>query len=166
MKTFAERLKLALEKKRMSQTEAARRCKITQQTINYIINNNLKSSKLAPNIAAALGINPEWLMYGTGRFEEMQIFEIPILSSPYELLKFINSDIDLDSIKHTVIDADLGFEAFAYLLNPSEIIICSNLHKRSGCKYLTLRDNIVQVTNKKKNFSFAIFEWRIRHETY
>lgn len=163
MRTFAERLKIAIEKKGMSQSMAARICGISQQSMNYIISNNLTSSKLAPRIASALDINPEWLMYGRGRFEETKIYELQIIHNPYMLIKFLNNDIDANSVRYTAIDIDLGESAFAYIIEPKKMMICSSSNKFSYSEYLTLKNSIVEITKRKKKISFGIFEWRSRY---
>lgn len=165
MKTFAERLKMALNKRNISQAEAARRCGVSQQSINYIISNNLLSSKLAPQIASRLSINPEWLISGKGRFEEMKIYELPILHSAYMLKKFLQKEIDENTLQHTLSDEFLGNNAFAYLINPRKMALCyeNTKVKESSQEYLTIKNDTILITNTKSKISFPIFEWRSRH---
>lgn len=164
MNTFAERLKIAIGKRGISQAEAARLCGIAQQSLNYIITNNLVASKLAPKIASSLGISPEWLIFGHGKFEETKIYEIPIIHSPYMLKKFLNREIDKNSMEYTVIDASLGDSAFAYLIEAKKIAICSMEAIRTGTSYfLNLKDAVVTISeNEIGGVSFPVFEWRIR----
>lgn len=165
MNTFAERLKLAITKKGISQAEAARACGIAQQSLNYIIANNLKSSKLAPQIAASLKINPEWLILGHGRFEENRIYELPIIHSVYMLKKYIKNELDKNSLEYTVINVDLGNMAFAYLLENKKMVICSNENfytQNEATEYLNITEMVASITNTKGIFSFPIFEWRTR----
>lgn len=170
MNTFAERLKTAIDKRGISQAEAARICGIAQQSLNYIISNNLKSSKLAPEIAAALGINPEWLILGLGKFEENKLYELPILHSPYMLKKFIKGDIDLNTVDYAVINIDLGDQAFAYLIESKKLIICSNTiisTQNRNIEYLCIEDLVASISPVVKGeLSFPIFEWRIRSVDY
>lgn len=166
METFAERLKWAIDKKGISQAEAARKSHISQQSMNYIIKSNLESSKLAPQIASALNVNPEWLIYGRGKFEETKVYELPILNSPYMLFKFLHNDIDENVIKHTLVDIDLGDKAFAYLVEPKKMAICSSTDEFHPLQYLTLTTSAVTVTNNRGELSFAIFEWRDRHVNF
>lgn len=168
MKTFAERLKIALKKRGLSQAQAARNCGIAQQSLNYIINKNLPSSKLAPLISSALNINPEWLISGKGKFEETRVYEIPIFHSIYMLKKFLDKNIDTDSMNHTLIEIFLGNQAFAYLIDPNEMLICCVEHTdiKSNDKniaYLNIENNSINVSNIKGNQSFPIFERRFRH---
>lgn len=168
MNTFAERLKIAIEKRGISQSEAARLCGIAQQSLNYIITNNLNSSKLAPQISAALGVNPEWLILGQGKFEENRVYELPIIHSPYMLKKFIRNELKANSLDYTVINTNLGDLAFAYLLDAKKMVICSTEVNTQNQKmeYLNIEDSATSVTNKKGKFSFPIFEWRIRNVDY
>lgn len=165
MTTFAERLKLAIAKREISQAEAARVCGIAQQSLNYIIANNLKSSKLAPQIAASLKINPEWLILGHGRFEENRIYELPIIHSAYMLKKYLKKELDKNSLEYTVINIDLGNMAFAYLLENKKMLICSTnamKDQNQSIEYLSVDEMTATVTKTKGIFSFPIFEWRIR----
>lgn len=165
MNTFAERLKLAITKRGISQAEAARVCGIAQQSLNYIIANNLKSSKLAPQIAASLKINPEWLILGHGRFEENKIYELPIIHSVYILKKYLKNEVDKNSLEYTAINIDLGSTAFAYLLENKKMVICTTelvYTQNQGTEYLNIEEMVVNITNTKGAFSFPIFEWRTR----
>lgn len=165
MKTFAERLKIAIAKRGISQAEAARLSGIAQQSFNYIISNNLNSSKLAPQIAAALGVNPEWLILGRGKFEENKIYELPIIHSPYMLKKFIRNELDENSLEYTVINIDLG-QAFAYLLENKKMVICSTEFintQNQKIEYLNIEESSALITPLKGELSFPVFEWRIRN---
>ncbi len=166
MKTFAERLKVAIEKRGLSQAVAARKCGIAQQSISYILNNNLNTSKLGPQIAAALMINPEWLIYGRGKFEETKVYELPILHSPYMLTKFLENRLDLHSVDFTLSEKFLGSTAFAYLLEATKIILCSDMDHFNGSEYLNLTESTAIVSKEKNGLSFPIFEWRTRYESF
>lgn len=169
MNTFAERLKQAIAKRGISQAEAARLSGIAQQSFNYIISNNLKSSKLAPQIASSLSINPEWLILGQGKFEESKIYELPIFHSPYLLKKFIKMELDENSLDYIVTNFDLGDRAFAYLLETRKMAICSIKiinNQNQKMEYLTIDDLTISVTETKGDLSFPIFEWRIRNVDY
>lgn len=167
MNSFAERLKIALEKRNLSQAEAARKCGLSQQSINYIIKNNLKTSKLGTEIATALNINPEWLIYGRGKFEESKIYELPIMHSYTLLKKFINNELKLDKVDYIVTEFFLGYTAFAYLLEPRKLIICGDesFISTSG-QYLTFDGSSSFITDLKGQISFPVFEWRIRYEDF
>jgi len=165
MSTFAERLKISITKKGLSQAEAARLCGIAQQSFNYIIAKNLNSSKLAPQIASCLEINPEWLILGQGKFEENKIYELPIIHSPYMLKKFLKKDLDDNTLEYTVININLGDQAFSYLLENKKMVICSDqiMNTQNNIEYLSIEEQHAFVTETRGKLSFPIFEWRIRN---
>jgi len=169
MSTLAARLSFILEKKSLSQSEAARLIGISQQSLSYIINKNLTSSKIAPQIAEALDINPEWLICGTGKPEIASVYELPIIHSPYMLEKFLDGDLKLDSVEFTVIDKYLGNGAFAYLTEPTEMVVCSvSNFIKNPAEFLVLDNGNVSVSQKviKTMTAFPIFEWRRRYEKF
>ena len=165
--SFSKRLKQIIDKKRISQAEAARLCGIAQQSMNYILKNDLKSSKLAPQIADALAVNPEWLIYGEGRPEIAIVNEIPIIHSVYMLKKYICHSLPLETLEFTVIDTFLGNKSFAYLIKPTKMAICTdNFDGFKHSEYLSLKDNETIITTKPIKISFPIFEWRERYEDF
>lgn len=165
--SFSKRLKKILHTKNLSQTQAAKICGIAQQSMNYIINSDLQSSKLAPEIASVLNVNPDWLIYGIGRPDLLQISNIPILDSVRMLKKFLQGDLTNELLDLTVIDAYLGDKAFAYLSKPKEMLICAdNTHQISNTDYLTLHNDEIIITKQSKKLSFSIFERRKRCEDF
>ncbi len=67
MKTIAERLKYAMSQADdISQTELAESAGVSQPTIWKLLNGKTRKSKELPSIAAALGVNMEWLATGKG----------------------------------------------------------------------------------------------------
>lgn len=170
MCNFSDRLNTIIKKRELSQTEAAKLCGIAQQSLNYIINSKLKSSKLAPQIAEALNINPEWLIYGTGKPELSKLYDLPIIHSAYMLKKLMNRELDLKTLETTVIDKFLGHGAFAYLTKPNEMAICGESSQKESVstkEFLTLsNEDMVIITVKKEKLSFPIFEWRRRYEDF
>ena len=165
--SFSERLKKILCVKGLSQAQAAKVCGIAQQSMNYIINSDLKSSKLAPQIASALDVNPDWLIYGTGRPDILKISNIPLLHSVSMLKKFIRGNLPVDLLDFTVIDTYLGSNAFSYLFKPKEMLICSdNTHEIINSEYLTLENDEIAITKQAKKISFPIFERRKRYEYF
>lgn len=169
MITLSERLHFILDKKGLSQSEAARLIGISQQSLSYIINNKLNASKMSPKIAEALDINPEWLIFGKGKPEMTTAYELPIIHSPYMLEKYLDGELSEDSTDYTVIDVYLGDQAFAYLIRPTEIVICGlpDFVKEQR-DHLTLTNGTVDVTQTHKDaeHSFPIFEWRRRNEKF
>lgn len=168
MCNFSDRLNTIIKKRGLSQAEAAKLCGIAQQSLNYIINSKLKSSKLAPQIAEALGINPEWLIYGTGKPELSKLYDLPIIHSAYMLKKFINRELDLETLEIAIIDKFLGHNAFAFLTKPNEMAICGDLlQKGISDEFLTLsNEGVIIITKKPEEASFPIYEWRRRHEDF
>lgn len=162
MKTLAERLQVALNRRGISQAEAARKSGIAQQSINYIIKNRLTSSKLAPQIASAIGVNPEWLIYGRGPFEEAAVYKLPILHSAYMLIQLLNDDLNQNGLRYTVTDMDLGDNAFAYLLEPKRMALCTQVKGLTASQYLILQPTTVTVSDEEEGTAFRIVEWRTR----
>ena len=168
MTTFAERLKKALDKLNISQAEAARRCGVTQQSINYIISNNLKASKLAVKIAASLDINPNWLIYGEGNFVETKYYEIPVFDNVYDLLKYSNNDLDKATWRHVVIDIYLGDLAFAFLVDSQKLAICCQKeYNDQPIEFLCIIGAEIQICKEPcDSLSFSIIEWRSRRANF
>lgn len=167
MNTFAQRLNVALSKLGLTQVEAAKKCGIRQQTLSYIIQKNLASSKLAPKIASALAINPEWLIHGRGRFKEVQVIGIPILHSIIMLNSFLRHELDKEEVKYIFTTLSLGDDAFAYLLEPTKLVLCSQGRSDfSEKEYLTINNYKVFVTEKREKQSFPIVEWRGRYVSF
>ena len=168
--SFSKRLKQVIDKKGISQTEAARLCGIAQQSMYYILKNDLKSSKLAPQIAEALDINPEWLILGEGRPDIVKTYEIPIIHSAYMLKKYLNDDLSYDAMDFTIIDQNLGVKAFSYLLTPTKMAICSDsLEKIKANQFLILTEKsevIITENSGEGRLVFPIFEWRERYEDF
>ena len=173
MATLAERIKSALSKRGLSQAEAAKRCGISQQSINYIINKNLKASKLAAQIASGLQVNPEWLIYGTGKLENPEIYEIPVIHSANMLERFLCGG-ELDSLTETVLlSQNLGEYVFAYLFASNKLAICSSVEQLPDnlkfIEFLVLKNNQVCVEKGKQSpvgEHFLIYEWRTRNVNF
>lgn len=162
MKTLGSRLKKILKDKNLTQKEAAEIVGISAQALNYIITNDLKTSKLAPKIAIKLGIHSDWLLYGKGRPMEPVFFEVPIINNAFTLEKFIYNKEELDEISEfTVIDCDLGTKAFAYLLNKRELVFCycPKTDSKSGLFLcVNFLDNVVELKEEASgDNSFAVY---------
>lgn len=63
--TFGDRIKMVIEQKGVTKKWLAGQIGITKQSMNYLLN-HASRAKHADRIARALGINPEWLINGTG----------------------------------------------------------------------------------------------------
>jgi transcriptional regulator with XRE-family HTH domain len=167
MLNFSQRLESFLKEKGISQSEAARRCDLKQQTISYILKNNLTSSKLAPKIAEGLNIRLDWLVHGEGVSDERNIIEIPLISN-YKMLKsFVTkNDVNFDSFVY--MDKYIGLKSFAYLYRSNVIIVCYDPKiKDIGFEYLNFIEEEPLITNEKKREDcFVVLERRIRHEDF
>lgn len=165
MKNLSDRIKFALYKLDISQTEAARRCGMSQQSMHYIIRKNVDSSKLANQIAVGLKISPEWLISGKGKFENPETDNIPIIDNVITLNYFINGGNIKDSADFIVSSTYFDKVSFAYLVECNKIAIC--LSKECEIKdtivteYLIIKDRSIEISNKKTEDSYQIVEWRI-----
>lgn len=165
MESFSERLRFVLYKREMSQSEAARRCGITQQAMNYIIKNNLESSKLAIQIANGLNVNPEWLVYGKGKFENAELTELPLIDNYFILEAFVHG-IKIPEDKGGVfVDKDYGKYAFAFCVEKNKIAICcssdASIENTLTHEYLVVMPDSFEVITNKKADCYQICEWRI-----
>ena len=162
VKTLGSRLKKILKDKNLTQKDAAEIVGISAQSLNYIITNDLKTSKLAPKIAMKLGIHSDWLLYGKGRPMEPVFFEVPIVNNTFALEKFIQQEDTLDNISDfAVIDYDLGPNAFAYLLNKRELVFCHPYESNITSNLflcINFSDNIVELKEEKSSEnSFSVY---------
>lgn len=165
--SFSARLKQIIEERKLSQSEVARMCGIKQPSLNYILNNDLQSSKLAPQIANSLDINPEWLLYGEGRPEILLTYDLPILHSPSMLKKHLKGYLDSSNLEFTTIDKFLGDQSFAYLYTTKKMAICCKEYLGLEIKeFLSVIEDKVEISNSPYDLSFLIFEWRIRNEDF
>jgi len=165
METFADRLQYILTQKGLSQRQMSELCGISQQSLSYIITNNLNKSKLGPQIATALEIDSRWLADGVGTPETLTLTVLPILQSPLQLKHFINGSLRQSEYEKTVINEDLADNAFAYLLDLKKMVICDP-NAQNTFEYISLINANVSVTSTKHTLSFPIVEWRIRNEEF
>lgn len=66
MKTFAERLNYAMQEAGLSQGQLAASAKVSQPAIQKLSSGKALSSRKVVEIAASLGVRPEWLSSGIG----------------------------------------------------------------------------------------------------
>lgn len=172
MSSFSERLKNTLKKKGLSQTEFAKMCGISQQSLNYTINKSKKSSQLVITLSNILNISPNWLISGKGRPEIPNVYAIPIIHSAYMLKKYLTNALAEDEkMQFTFSDGFLGNMAFAYLIRPKEIVICAdNTIQYTSTQFLSLaaEEGVVEITATptKNEQSFPIVEWRKRDRDF
>lgn len=165
--SFSQRLKIIIRDKGLSQSQAAKKCEISQQSMNYMINRELQSSKLAPRIAKALEVNPDWLIYGVGRPDKRLFSEIPLLHSVTMLKRFIQGKLVISTLDFTIIDQSLGDKAFAYLLKPKELLICSDrTQKIMSQQYLIIKKDELIISKVLEKNAFPIIERRKRYKDF
>lgn len=171
MNTLAKRLKYALYSLSLNQAEAAKKSGISQQSINYIIRNNLTESRLSSKIADGLRLNPEWLIYGRGEMISPNIYKIPIITDYLSLqLYFNNREIDKNAgilLTHRFI----GVKPFAVKTEKNKLCICikhqNNTDNSLIEEHLFFNDAEIKIVTRSEltksnetNF-FRIVEWRI-----
>ncbi len=174
METLAERLKYVLYKLDINQVEAARLSGISQQSINYILRNNLNTSRLAVKIAEGLGINPEWLLTGKGEMRPERIHKIPIIDDYLILqLYFRGSELARDT-QYVLSNRDLSNRPFAVRTEINKLCICTRFDDHSNNTtpdnvylteaYLYIDEEDIRLTEKdqsKQKNVYKIVEWRI-----
>lgn len=166
MKNLSERLQYALFHKKITQTEAAKRCGISQQSINYIIKNNIERSKLAHQIAAGLNVNPEWLINGIGSMESVGIFKAPLIYN-YDYLQAFLKKIPIAGIEFVHVDVLYGDNVFAYKVDEQSVAICVEFdgHQNKYIKdeFLSVSEIGSQVLTAHTEGAHRICEWRLYH---
>ena len=66
--TMVERIKNLMHDKNISQVELAKLCKTTQSSLSPALSGKRKiGEKFGRNIASALGVSYNWLLYGEGK---------------------------------------------------------------------------------------------------
>lgn len=172
MQTFSDRLKISLKKKGLSQTQAAKLCGLSQQSLNYTINKSKKLPQLSITLSNLLNVQPEWLVSGKGRPEIPNVYAIPIIHSGYMLKKHLKNEFKEDEkLQFTFSDEFLGNSAFAYLIKPKEVVICADdITKYPTTQFLSLSVEegavAISTTPTKNEFSFPIVEWRKREKDF
>lgn len=94
--TFADRLKVALAKQGLTQTDLAKRLNVSAQTVQqWAAGKTTPRSKRLEGLAAALHVRPQWLLLGEGKqaandgheliFEETEIIDDDAPLSPDEI---------------------------------------------------------------------------------
>ncbi|MFZ4220667.1 helix-turn-helix domain-containing protein [Enterobacter ludwigii] len=165
MQSFSERLRYVLYKRDMSQSEAARRCGISQQAMNYIIKNNLDSSKLAVQIANGLNLNPDWLISGKGKLENVELIEIPVIDNYFVLEGYVHGVKISEDTENVFIDKNYGKYPFAFFVEKNKIAICSSpdvsIENTYIHEYLVVKPDSFSVVSDKPDNGYQICEWRI-----
>ena len=78
--TMIDRIKNLMHDKNISQVELAKLCKTTQSSLSPALSGKRKiGEKFGRNIASALGVSYNWLLYGEGkRWRTMNMYVYPI----------------------------------------------------------------------------------------
>lgn len=158
MKTLAERLKYALYKLDINQVEAANTSGISQQSINYIIRNNLTESRLSSRIAEGLKLNPEWLIYGRGEMISPKIYKIPLITDYLSLQLYLNDrDIDKEA-DFLLTNRQLGCKPFAVKNERNKILICTKENEKDENSlikdYLFFNEADMKIITKEESVNF------------
>ena len=170
MDTLAERLKYALYLLGLNQAEAAKISGISQQSINYIIKNNLNASRLSSKIADGLNINSEWLINGKGEMNSPKIYKIPLIFDYLSLQLYMNDrKIDKETaylLTHRFISA----KPFAVKTEINKLCICKKLSDEDSENliddYLCYDEKGMVIIKshmldlKDRNSIYKIVEWR------
>lgn len=164
MKNLSERLQYVLFHKKITQTEAAKRCGISQQSINYIIKNSIERSKLAHQIAAGLNVNPEWLINGIGGMESKCIYKIPVMFN-FDYLQAFLKNIPISGVDFIHTDFLYGDKVFAYKVLDNKVAICSESDMEEmeylNEEFLLISVDDCQVFPSRVDGAYRICEWRL-----
>lgn len=106
MNTIGERLRLAREKRGLTQAQLANRVRVqlTQGTIGHIESGRNENSRYIVWIAAALNVRAEWLLTGQGEMFDAwpwpNISPGDILELPDQAIEDISDFIEMKLSKH------------------------------------------------------------------
>jgi len=123
--TLSSRLKIALKSKHLNQSELARQINVKPQTIQYLCQKNIQSSKFTYKIAESLGINYIWLATGEGQMDstdsknEDKYFKAPLLG--WEKLSdyFAHNNVNTEQKNYLLTTAPTT--SFAVILNDNSM---------------------------------------------
>lgn len=165
--TLSDRIKLVLFEEGLSQAEGARRCSISQQTLNYIIKNKLNQSKLANQIALGLGVRSEWLISGKGEKRvrrQPTVFVIKDLEM-LNILMMNRNDVHID-VETFKFDGLPELDKLFAVKNNDELIIFSNeikdLKIMKSFEYIKILEDGFELSENKIS-EFLVIEKRKRN---
>ncbi|RLV57933.1 XRE family transcriptional regulator [Parashewanella curva] len=164
--SLGERLERALFELNVTQKQLAKKAGVTQQTISYIVKNKIPESKLAPKLADALGINPNWLILGLGELTKNFGYEIPIINSYFVLQKFFRDGYRIYGEPFLVTEINLGKQAFAFQTDLDQVAICSLENSFNAKEFLLIEASKFQVLDSQQDNAYPIYEWRKRSVEY
>ena len=164
--SLGERLERAIFESQLTQSQLAEKAGVTQQSISYIIKNNLKESKLAPKLADALGVDPSWLILGVGTLSKSSAYEIPIINCFVQLQKLLRDQQTTFTAPILFTENYLGKLAFAYQTELRQVAICTEKDTFSAEEFLLIEPNSFQVICEPRESAYPIYEWRSRMLEY
>lgn len=162
--TFAKRLRTVMERKNLNTVELAKLAGVSRQSISYILNKDLKESRLSLKFALALNVSYDWLAKGIEDQTFVEIFDVLVFSQIYELLNYISTKQTSVNIK--AITSNKKLESDSFVFNPLNTTIyyyCLVDNSIESSKYLTLdvENTSFNITTKRaKRFSYPIIEIR------
>lgn len=121
MKTLAERLKFAMQKRGLKQPALARAAStqkqpVSQQNIQHLLAVRQLTSKHLPAIARALKVRLEWLTDGTGDMDaDHEVQQVPLISfvQAGSWTEISDPYVDGDPERYIAADSQVGPRAYA-----------------------------------------------------
>lgn len=149
--TFAQRLRTVMERKNLNTVEVAKLAGVSRQSVNYILNNNLKSSKLSLQFALALNVSYDWLARGIDDNSFLELNEILVFTDIFDLIQYIHTK-KTDNIRKSVsYNKLLQKDAFVFLNKANNTYYyCSTDKSIESSQYINidLEHNTFNIVNK------------------
>ena len=165
-KNLGERLERAMFELKITQAQLAKKAGVTQQAISYIIKNKLTESKMAPKLAEAMGINPNWLLLGIGELTKNFGYEVPIINSFFVLQKFFRDGYRVHDEPFLITEINIGQQAFAFQTGINEVTICSRANTFNAKQFLLIEATRTEIVDEITENAYPIFERRMRSVEY
>ena len=163
--TLSDRIKLVLFEEGLSQAEGARKCDISQQTLNYIIKNKLDRTKLANQIALGLGVRSEWLISGRGEKRAKKQTTVYVIKD-LDMLKVLmmnRGDVRIETETFKIDGFDYIKKMFA-IRYENKVVIFSNeiedFNSMNKIEYIKINENGFEISDNKIS-EFLVIEKRI-----
>lgn len=177
MTTLSERINKALELTGTRKVDLARAIEVKPQVIQFLCNSKTRASRYTFEIAAALGLNIEWLAMGKGdiftssyhkEISDQQYRKIPILNHNQILNNLCNESnsedipsIIIDEKSHDTYCTEVTDNSMTPLLMPSSLVIFKKYNPEDAlinnsiviCKIPEMNTVLIReliITNDKK----------------